>query len=242
MWGWVKKAAKVVGNAVRGAVSFVVQAVKAVVHRILGIPDFIGTLTGWWTPEKRIKVEALVLQKNKKPLANLGDVQDVLTLADQVFREQMNVRIVNRQGGRPQMLAAEAPARNLSVTCYPPKVLASDFSSVSSWFRDHQVRTTGGTLFGYGHPVTVFVVENVEGDNAGCCPGFFTDYAVIDPDALGGSEETRLTLAHELGHSCGLFWHSGSGNLMKHAHTGRTRHLNRFQKAIFRSSGHVTRW
>ncbi len=240
MFGWVKKAANAVGHAIKGAVSGVVQLVKAVVHRFLGIPELLGTLFGFM-PAKRIGVEALILKKNNKPVASASDVQDALRLADEVFREQMNVRIVSKRGGVPLMIGEEAPPRNLSVTCYPPKVLASDFSSVSDWFRDHQEQRTSGTFFGYGQPVTAFIVENVEGDNAGCCPGFLTDYVVIDPGALGGSEEQRLTLAHEIGHACGL-WHYGSGNLMKHAQSGRTRHLSRFQKSLFRSSGHVTKW
>jgi hypothetical protein len=240
MWGWVKKAAKAVGHAVKGTVSAVVQTVKAVVHRVLGIPEFVGTLLGYM-PEKKISVEALILMKNNKPLASLVDVQAVLDLADDVFSDQMNVRIVNRQGRRPLILAGEVPAANLSVTCYPPKVLASDFSSVGDWFRDHQVRKLGGTLFGYGQPVTVFIVDNVEGDNSGCCPGFLSDYAVIDPNALQGIEGKKLTLAHEVAHACSL-WHYGAGNLMRHdPDSKRTRHLSRFQKAIFRSSGHVVR-
>lgn len=252
MWGWAKKAArtvgravkgaaKVVGHAIKGAFSAGVQWVKALWNRLAGIPEFLGTLFGirW---RKKVAVEVLILTKHGKPLASIADVQGALDLADEVFRQQMNVHIVNKQGGRPLILAGEVPARNLSVTCYPPKVLASDFSAVSDWFRDHQERKTSGTFFGYGQPITVFVVENVEGDNSGCCPGFLTDYAVIDPGALSGSEAKRLTLAHEVGHACGLFWHSGTGNLMKHDPSGRARHLSRLQKALFRSSGHVTYW
>jgi hypothetical protein len=242
VFGWVKKAAKAVGHAVKGAVSAVVQTAKAVVHRVLGLPELIGTLLNWM-PEKQIAVEMLILRKNNKPLANFADAQAVLDLADEVYRDQMHVHIVNRQGRRPLELAAVVPGANLSVTCAPLKVLASDFSGVSDWFRDHQVRKTSGTVLGYGQPVTVFVVENVEGDNAGCCPGWLTDYAVIDPGVLHGSEAMKLLLAHEVAHACGL-WHPLIGkkkNLMKHEEDRRNRRLGRLQKAIFRSSGHVTR-
>lgn len=240
MWGWVKKAAKAVGNVVRGVGSTVVQVVKAVVHRFIGIPEFIGTLFGWM-PEKQIAVEALILTKGGVPLATLPDVQDVLDRASKVFRDEARVRIVNRQGGKPLILAASVPSRNLSVTCRAIKVFSSNFSSVGAWFRDHQVGKVSGTVLGYGHPVTVFVVENVEGDNSGCCPGFLSDYAVIDPGALAGGTGKKLTLAHEVAHACGLWHYRSATNLMKHASAARTGHMSRLQKAILRSSGHVTR-
>jgi hypothetical protein len=240
MWGWVKKAAKAVVHVVRGVGSSVVQVIKGVVHRVIGIPEFVGTLLGWM-PEKQIAVEALILMKGGIALASLSDVQDVLDRADKVFRDEARVHIVNRQGGKPLILAAEVPSGNLSVTCRAIKVFASNFSSVGSWFRDHQVRKVSGTVLGYGHPVTVFIVQNVEGDNSGCCPGFFADYAVIDPGALSGGTGKKLTLAHEVAHACGLWHYSSPTNLMKHASAKRTGHMSRLQKAVFRSSGHVTR-
>lgn len=242
MFGWVKDAANAVGNFVRGAASFIVQGSKAGFNRFLGLPDFFGTLFKYM-PEKQVFVEVLVLQKNKVPIAKLPEVQAVLDLADEVYREQMNVRIVNRQGRRPLDYAEDVPERNLSVTCKALKVFASNFSSVGAWFRDRQVVNTGGQTLGWGNPVTVFVVENVEGDNSGCSPGPLADYVVIDPRALSGNEAKRMVLAHEVGHACGL-WHPFFGrkkNLMKHASDRRSRRLGRLQKAVFRSSGHVTR-
>jgi hypothetical protein len=242
MFGWVKNAAKTVGNFVRGAGSFIVQGSKAGFNRFLGLGDFFGTLFKHM-PEKQVFVEVLILQRNQVALAKMADVQAVLDLADDVYREQMNVRIVNRQGRRPLDHVEDVPARNLSVTCEPLKVFASNFSGVGAWFRDRQIVNTGGQTLGWGNPVTVFVTENVEGGNAGCCPGFLADYAVIDPGALSGSEAKRMLLAHEVGHACGL-WHpafSKKKNLMKHETDRRSRRLGRLQKAVFRSSGHVTR-
>jgi hypothetical protein len=245
MFGWVKKAAKGVVDVVRGVVSTATQIGKAGFHRTLGVIDFVGTLVGWM-PEKKISIEVLILQKNHTAIADISDVQAVLDLANDVYREQMNVRVENRHGGRPVELEDEVPDTNLHVSCAALKVVGNTFTSEGSWFRDHQVTTTGGVLFGYGSPVTVFIVEDVKGGDAGCCPGLLSDYAVLDPSALGGSQANRLLLAHEVGHACGLPhpWLGLLGkkkNLMYHESDRRSRRLSRVQKAWFRSSGHVTR-
>ncbi|HEU5169515.1 MAG TPA: hypothetical protein VFU46_03195, partial [Gemmatimonadales bacterium] len=55
----------------------------------------------------------------------------------------------------------------------------------------------------------MFVVRDVMGKK-GCSLGPLTDYATLDPDGV----KSGNTLAHELGHACGL-WHSCSkSNLM----------------------------
>jgi hypothetical protein len=247
MFGWAKKAwhkvrnvAKKVGHFVKGVASTVVQIVKAVVHRFLGIVDLVGTLLGWM-PEKKVSVEVVILTKDNKPLASEADVQVVIDMADELYHESMNVHIVNGQGRRPIVMPGPVPEGNLSVDCEALKVFGSHFTSVGGWFRDHQIHKTSGVSLGYGEPVTVFVIEDVEDGDLGCSPGFLADYAVIDPGALTGSEMRRLTLAHEVAHSCGL-WHpiSKRKNLMKHKASERSRRLGRLQKAVFRSSGHVT--
>ena len=103
-----------------------------------------------------------------------------------------------------------------------------------------------GSLLGYGAPVTVFVIADVQGRYSGCSPGGFQDWSIIDPDAVLKSptnpvdeEERLLTLAHEVLHACGLL-HRTSHNLMRHDSKGRTRALTRWQQAVVRSSGHVT--
>ena len=244
MWGWVKKAVHAVGKAVKGALDVITHAVKIVIHRILGIPELIGTLIGIKL-RKKIKVEAIVLRRNKKPVASLDDVRDAMALADTVFREQMNVRVVNRANVVVMLADDEVPADNLSVPC-GGKLGLEVFSPVGDWFRSNSAFTGAGSLLGYGAPITVFVIEDVQGPYNGCSPGGFQDWSIMDPTAVRKSptnpvdeEERQLTLAHETLHSCGLL-HRSSHNLMRHASQGRTRHLTRWQQAVVRSSGHVT--
>jgi hypothetical protein len=80
----------------------------------------------------------------------------------------------------------------------------------------------------------VFVVRDVVG-KCGCSLGPLGDYVTVDRDGLGG---TRRILAHELGHSCGLRHVGGEGNLMRPRNPGER--LTRWQRAVLRSSRHVT--
>jgi hypothetical protein len=236
MWGWIKDAAQGAWDFIKGVGSALAQTIKWILQRGIGILDFFLTLAGIM-PEKKIRVEARILVKDGKPVADRDDVQAVLDLANEVFKQGVNVRVVSRTD-RPTLIPDDAPARNLVVAC-GAGAFASAFSSVGAWFRRHLARSPAGTVFGYGSPVTVFVVENVEGKK-GCSVGFLADFVVIDPEALRGDEGSLLTLAHEVGHACDLV-HAGAGtSLMRASSDGRTRRMKRLQRAIFRSSPHVT--
>lgn len=235
MWGWIKRAARAVGNFVRGVANAVFQAVKWVVHTVVGLLDGILTLIGWM-PWKKISVQGVILVDEKRePLADRDAVQAVIDLAASVFADQMHVRLI--QPGHVTILAEIPPKDVLEPGC-DASILGAQFTSVGAWFRSHQWPSPAGTFLGYGHPVTVFVVRDVIGKMGCAPPGFLADYAVIDPDALSGDEGARLTLAHEVGHACNL-WH-WDGTLMKKEHSGRPRTLRRWQKALFRGSPHVT--
>lgn len=236
MWGWIKGAASAAWNFVKGIGSSLWQTIKWLVHSIIGLIDFILTLLGIM-PWKKIRVQAVILLDEKRqPVASREDVQAVVDLAADVFADQMHVRL-SMPDGHVTLIPEAAPSNVLEVGC-DADIWGAQFTSVGAWFRSHQSRTPFGTIFGYGSPVTVFVVRNVEGKRGCAPPGFLADYAVIDPDALTDGEGSMLTLAHEVGHACNLLhW---SGTLMKKSHTGRPRKLKRLQKAIFRGSPHVT--
>src|SRR6185436_17924459 len=88
-------------------------------------------------------------------------------------------------------------------------------------------------FFGYGAPLTVIVVRTI-GTVIGCSLGPLTDYVTI----TGGSGET--TLAHELGHACGLWHDSDVNNILYPSETSTRTQLTGFQRVNFRNSRHVT--
>ena len=189
-------------------------------------------------PWKRIRVQGVVLLDEKRePVADPADVQKVLDLARDVFADQVKVRL-SSPFRRVTVIPEAAPPDVLEVGC-DADIWGAQFTGVGGWFRKHQARRPAG-IFGYGSPVTVFVVRDVEGKRGCAPPGFLADYAVIDPAALGGGEDSRLTLAHEVGHACNLTHLLADGTLMQADYPGRPRSFTRMQKAIFRGSPHVT--
>jgi predicted Zn-dependent protease len=65
----------------------------------------------------------------------------------------------------------------------------------------------------------------------------FGDYVVIDREGL----MDNVALAHEIGHSCGL-WHSGTSTNLMYKNSPAGENVKGFQKNILRSSRHVQYW
>jgi hypothetical protein len=244
MWGWIKDAASAVWNGVRGLGNLAWQGLWWLVNTVIGLLDGLLTLLGIM-PWKKIRVQGVVLLDEKRePVADRDDVQEVLDLAKEVFAEEIKVRL-SSPARHVTYVPEAAPSKVLEVGC-DASIWGAQFTGVGGWFRSHQARRPSGTFFGYGSPVTVFVVRDVKGKRGCAPPGFLADYVVIDPRALAGSEGSRLTLAHEVGHACNLlhgFPSSGRGTLMQSGGDDpgvRPRRMTRAQKAVFRGSPHVT--
>jgi hypothetical protein len=86
------------------------------------------------------------------------------------------------------------------------------------------------------YPVTVFVVEDIEGAT-GCSLGPMTDYVTLSHD---GAKQGSV-LAHELAHACGL-WHVNDKTNLLWNRNDRGNKIRWWQKNIFRGSRHVTYW
>jgi hypothetical protein len=245
MWGWVKKAAKKVWHGVkkvakkvwhgvRGTISYLAHAVYLVIARIVGIPELILSLIGLrW--RKYMEVSVIILSNaNRKPVADIAEVEAVVEEAKRVFRQQCNIRlrqpsvydsiVRNHEGGNPAYV--------LNPKC-DQGAFKHVLTRVGAWY--DKERANGG--------VTIFVVEDVQ-DKTGCHIGPFAEWGYIDPNALrdGPGVPTAgraLTLAHELGHSCQLTHRDRRNNLMVAGPGRRTAHLDRWQRAWVRSSYRV---
>ncbi|MCK4911174.1 MAG: hypothetical protein KAR83_06015, partial [Thermodesulfovibrionales bacterium] len=91
-------------------------------------------------------------------------------------------------------------------------------------------------LIGYGEPICAFVVRNISGAS-GCSMGPLNNYVTV----VGSETTDKTTIAHEIGHTCGL-WHVGSptDNLMYGTDNKDRRKMTTFQIVNLRNSKHVT--
>ena len=271
-WDAVKDTAGKVWDAVKDTAGKVWDGVKGVWHFFGGlfavISNFVKNLIShlslvWeiplvylgWMPEKKMKLRVLILSDESGALiARRSLVEAVVEIAQIVFKRELNITIVGAFGPIVWELAEPAPTKVLEPPC---STGLSDvhtqfkfiFTEPGAWYRSRLARSPGGTFFGYGTPVTMFVVRDVQG-KAGCAHlAWWENYGYIDPTALPPSPDVvrsraaeYTTLPHEIGHCCDLLTHrKPKENLMylSQAERSGTR-LTKWQKAIARTSTHVT--
>lgn len=243
-----------VRDAVTGFLSELSNFVLELLNRAVGVVDFILTFFGIMLPKKvRIRIVILRDAHGKALLADSSlspaklaedqqDLQDAVDVIRRCFREQLNTRVLAAAGTLIETLAFPAPQAALHVQC-GTGAWGEDFGDAGHYFRQHSVV---GRALGYGDPITVFVVDDVEG-KVGCSLGPLTNYVVVGKAGMrprkGAPEPRPTTPMHEIGHSCGL-WHRWpeilhTGNLMKSG-VPRGIILELYQRAIVRDSRHVT--
>jgi hypothetical protein len=218
-------------QVVMGALSQIVNVLKEVFNRLLGLLDFVAYLLGF-QPYKKMRLQVVVLRgEDGQPLAYAADVAAAITEAGRVFERSCRTRVIHAE---PLFLTLNnaAPTGALHVHC-DDGAWQEDFGTAGAYFRQASARHPVGLLTGYGTPVTVFIVQEISG-KGGCSLGPLTDYVTQEARTVRGN---RL-MAHEVAHSCGL-WHSKeTTNLMYPRSPGEV--LKRWQVAIFRNSRHVT--
>lgn len=230
----------IIGGIAAGAELFW-NLVKWGLHRLIGLLEMLGSFLGIRFM-KKLRVRVVILRDaNGVPIAQRSAIEAVVQLADEVFRDEAKVKLASA-GGRGDYriihtMDDPAPDYVMRPKCDGGGYWQA-FGKVGTWFRGHSAATIAGTYAGYGTPVTIFVVDDVQG-KAGCFIPFVGDYGFIDSGALSGSEGRLLTLAHELGHSCDLR-HRSNNSLMEADPEPRLRRLTHLQEVVLRSSPRVT--
>lgn len=246
MWGWVKKAAKGAWNAISGAVAAVWGAALFFLHLGLSALDAFLTALGIMIP-KRMRVYVKVLSNQQGPLINPRDhrhdndwskLLEAVHEARRIYRKEINASMIPFNDDETiSIIRSPAPEAALRPRC-GSGAAADLLGEAGNYYRWHEQRNLGNVALGYGSPITVFIVEEVQGDDVGCSPGIFSNYVVVDLTAV--RQKPPWTLAHEVGHACSLL-HQGAGDsLMRHSPVGRKDYLKRWQKVLARASRHVT--
>ena len=254
--GFLKKvgrALKKAGNALVSGLRQLGNLLNEFIQTVFGALDFVLALLVI-LPMKKIRVAVVVLRDENgvllaDPPSNLGPR---ISAASDILERQAKTRIVAPGIGQILPLPDPAPTYALDVKC-GAGAWGEEFGEAGAYFRGRTVQAWHGAFFGYGDPVTAFLVRSVDGDDDGCSLGPLTSYVTVEaedlripgddvgggtPGSTVGTVNSRL-LAHEVAHACGLpHWFASTANLMHPSGPG-TR-LSRFQKAVFRRSRHVT--
>ncbi len=236
-----------VGRLLRWAVNLVHVAVQ----RLLKVFDMLLWAVGI-RPEKRLRVRLMVVKDDHGPTmtreAAMTEVQNLLD----IFRDQANVRVIPDQPWvfrTPFHGPEKARDAYVSFLDKPRPELASLSTTALAAWQDlwlrgmwfellTTLRNPWGNLrrlLGYGAPIMVFTVREYSDEPAlGFSMGLLTDHCSILRE-----EADDTTAAHEVAHSCGIFWHSDDPvNLM--SASPNVRILTSGQALWLRTSRHVT--
>ena len=115
--------------------------------------------------------------------------------------------------------------------------LYNEFSEAGEYFAKN---TAGWGWFRMNlyYPITIFIVRDISG-KIGCSLGPLTDYVTLSIKGVA----SESTLAHELGHCCGLLHRDDEiDNLMYPDDSRTNNNITRWQKYVVRTSRHCTFW
>jgi hypothetical protein len=237
--------------------------ILTLVYLVFSVIDFVLTLFGLMLPKRMSLLVIIQRDEQGNPVATVQEVLPFIQEAQGTFKSQVNVNLVPADAlnttDNPFIFLEDgaSDSNTLDTCCDDPKLCAAlhDLWITGSAFEQKMMvddsLDNGTRILGYASPVCAFAVRNAGAGDNGCSLGPLTDYVTVDfKDASNDqSSGNLLTLAHELGHACNLthhgYWLDGwnsppTYNLMNPTPANRGPYLNRFQKALLRSSRHVT--
>lgn len=254
----IKKIGKAIGSGIDG----IINTAGEIFGRGIGLPGFFFDLIIPW-PRKKLRMRILILQnEDGSPMDPTRDLvveaRAAYDLARDIFKREANVKLISYGNlARVEVLDVNPPAAALSPPCNGPH---DSFGDAGWFYLANKQYSVSILLLGNGAPISAFVVREIANDTkVGCSPGAFADHLVVSlrglsitstDDVGGASRRAANTLAHEIGHSCGLNYmafkeHSDKkNNLMypdeRHDTGFRGTNLNRLQVAGLRNSRFVT--
>ena len=236
LWSKIKKAVKKIVRVVKTVVRIVVRIVATFVNRLSwGLLDLIFGFLGW--PPKRLRLHVFILWTEQPPGG--GDPLPTITqLAEaaiertkRIYKDKFNVNVRPYSKSFIEVMTQPlAPDKVLDYQCS----FGSEFGEVGEYFADH-LAGWNGIPISMTFPITVFVVRSMQ--ELGCSMSVVGDYVVIAREGL----MDNVALAHEIGHTCGL-WHSGTPTNLMFESSPAGENVKWFQKNILRSSRHVQYW
>lgn len=239
-----KKAVKAVVKAAKRAATKVWQTVKKVwrvaqelAWRAASFFDALGSLLGI-QPVKHARLKVFVLydenDSTQTPVVPLATAEQWVHVARNVFKDRMNISLHPHKGAKGTFVHL-LPAPTFVLTG-PPCDFAAGFRDRADWYEEQ----TTDTVFGYGGTMYAFVVKTLDIKSKtnlnGCAWPWIHNFCLVD-----ANKPKPTTLAHEMGHLCGVFPHSPADhNLMNKDRGDMDSKLQRWQMAVIRTARYVT--
>lgn len=234
----IKKGLKKAWNAVKASVRAVVRVVVEVVMRVINVVTILIPV------QRKMRLQIIILRDEMgQPLAIDKELMPALSYAKTTFRDKFGVQIKAYGDPIVQTLPDPAPTAALDVRC-DGGAGKDEWGEAGNYFARH---LAGWNIIPIhlGFPITVYVVRDVSG-KIGCSMGPLTDYVTVDTvkppaQAINGITSDS-TLAHELGHACGLLHRDNDiSNLMYPSH-GRSNGVTGWQRFVVKTCRHCTLW
>ena len=225
------------GRAVAGVFNFVGSLVGILGGWFFGLPGFLIDII-WYpifgnrlTMDMRVRYIILADERGR-PLLQPGDITATAERTAEIMMDRADIEML----GQNVMIAFGAPGGALDVTS-PAASFFEQVTEVGSFFNG---------LAGYGlftRTITVFVVRSMVTHDARSF-GPVTNYVMVTADVFTNNDAPETSVAHELGHQCGLLHRGTLGNLMYESNTNdqgdfRGTSLSTWQASVIRISRFV---
>ena len=233
-------------------IRFLVGSIVWLWSQFIGLVDAVGGLVGL-RPIKHLRLEVFILMHPDGTLTvQPGATSTLLASTESIFRSRADVKVHTTI----HQVDSPSPGNALTIgTEIDPLfgLLAEDATGAGMYFQkvihDRLWQDSPWLTFRLGATIILFVVDEVEGTYAGCSAGPIVDYICIEGRQFGAADQTLI--AHEMGHACGLFHDDvtdcANGDLTNLMYCQATKNrqprgnnLSPFQRALVRSSPHVT--
>lgn len=225
--------------------------VQTVVYRVLGLPDMLAWVCGV-RPAKKMRLRVIVVNDGSGPVVAKSTVLAEVQQLIEIFYDKANIRVipdnplVYRTAFHSKDTAGDAFIYEMK-TCLKPIVNVA--SGIGAYLQDLWIQgfwyellmarralwSNTRRLLGYGAPLIVFAVKDYHDTAIGNSLGPLTDYLTVE----GPEAADKTTIAHEVGHACGLL-HKGATLNFMHSTTPSATDMTSGQALWVRNSRHVT--
>lgn len=237
----------IVGRLIRQLLGLV----QTLVYRVLGLPDMLAWVAGV-RPAKKLRLRVIIVHDGTGPVVARGSVlAEVQELID-IFYDKANIRVIP---DNPLVFRTAFHSKERARLAFTyemtksPKSILKVAAGLGSYLEDlwiqgfwyelimerHSLWGNLRRLLGYGAPLVVYAVKEYHDTALGNSLGPLTDYVTVE----GPDVADKTTIAHEVGHACGLLHKKSTTNFM-HGYASNATGMTPGQALWVRNSRHVT--